>query len=107
MSKPITYYVQTPAVDRLCNKYGSYWQGLTNKERLNIASAVAQHLLYLETDSLNLLLADASLCSLATRDEFEFEDHDEVMRLLDHMEIQLDATQMVRLLEGIYSNMTF
>ncbi|ESA37852.1 hypothetical protein N836_35115 [Leptolyngbya sp. Heron Island J] len=106
MANPLTYYTQTPAIDGLCSKYGSYWQGLTNVERLNIASAIAQSVLHAEMDVINALTHQGSISYLATCDGFRFEDHDEVVRLLNQLDTELDSHQAIHLLEGLYSTMT-
>lgn len=106
MTNPITYYAQTPAIDGLCSKYGSYLQGMTNAERLNIGSAIAQSLLHTEMDVLNALTQQGSISYLATCEGFRFEDHDEVVRLLNQLDTELDSHKAVNLLEGIYSTMT-
>lgn len=106
MTKPLTYYAQTPAIEGLCSKYGSYWQGMANKERLNIASAIAQSVSQLEIDVLNVLFHESSIPYLATCEGFRFEDHDEVMQLLNQLNTELDSRTAIRLLEGIYSTMT-
>lgn len=106
MAKPLTYYAQTAAIDGFCSKYGSYWQGMTNAERLNIASAIAQSLLHTELDVLNALTQQGSISYLATCDGFKFEDHNEVVKLLDQLDTELDSHKAIHLLEGIYSTMT-
>lgn len=38
--KPITYWVQTPAIEALCETYGSTLEQLTQTQRLAIASSL-------------------------------------------------------------------
>lgn len=107
MQKTMTYYAQTPAIDSLCAKYGSFWQGLSTIERLHIASAIAESLMHIETDLLNTLMKDCSIDVIVANRGFEFEDNTEVIQLLKQLDAELDPPKSANLLIGIYSNITF
>ena len=107
MQKPITYYAQTPAINSLCEKYGPYLEGMPHLEKLNLAAAVSQAVLRTEEDVLNSLIDNSSIPYLATCDGFMFEDHNNVLPLLDQLDNELDASMATNLVIGIYSNVDF
>ena len=44
--KPITYYVQTPAIDGLCANYGYYLENLSIPDRLALAKGLSECVLH-------------------------------------------------------------
>ena len=44
--KPITYYVQTPAIETFCANYGSYLENLSIPDRLALAKGLTECLLH-------------------------------------------------------------
>lgn len=107
MEKPITYYAQTPAIESLCEAYGTHWQNMSYLEALKIASATAQAVFNAESDVVDALTIQSSIPYLATCDGFQFQDHNTVTQLLDQLDSELDASMATDLVIGIYSNVDF
>ncbi|MEM0978884.1 MAG: hypothetical protein AAGH78_01285 [Cyanobacteria bacterium P01_H01_bin.58] len=106
--KPITYYVQTPAVDALCKKYGSHLQHMPHLEKLAIASAASQAVFNAESELYSgLFEGEVSISYLATWEGFEFDNHDQVVKLLTQLDKELDAPMTTNLVIGICSNLDF
>ncbi|MEM8612127.1 MAG: hypothetical protein AAGF93_08935 [Cyanobacteria bacterium P01_H01_bin.105] len=107
MQNPITYYAQTPAIDSLCELYGSHWQHMPHLEKLAIASATAQAVFSAESDVYDALLSETSIPYLAACDGFIFNNHNPVIELLEQLDQELDAGKATALVIGIYSNLDF
>ncbi|MEO0349501.1 MAG: hypothetical protein AAF282_05555 [Cyanobacteria bacterium P01_A01_bin.15] len=104
---PITYYVQTPAIEILCKNYGSYLENMAHLEKLKIAAALSQAVFRAEADVLDALLENSSVAYLATCDGFNFENHNSIVQLLRQLDNELNSPMAAELVTGIYSNLDF
>lgn len=84
MTKPTTYYVQTPQIDQLVNEFGGQLDGLTRAERLD----------------LRMLLA-TFVCLKEVEDEWTLVD---VVTEVPIFEVSENLEEAIAILDGIDQN---
>lgn len=102
MQKVMSYYLETPAVQRFSQLYGPDWGRLPIADRLQIIVALGHHAIELDSGISN----GSGLPYLATWDGHQFHQHRTVVRGLEQLSGELNTVGSVgNLIIGICSNL--
>ena len=97
--KPITYWVSTPAIQMMCNQFGSFWERLKDDDRYCIAWGLAEGLMVTAQNGKR-----KRLDLICTQDGHKFPNHSQTMKLLKQLDSELNGAEARHLAAGILLN---